>query len=460
MGVLPFECQLSHHLEERWRKMKLAKSCIIDPSANVALVLGQLTYAAWKLWNVANYERKTWTKESGVPYPDWFDQKKRLKKHFWYKNLPSQSAQELLHTLNGAWQSFYKLKKTGGQNNPNPPKYKQSRFNVKYLKDGFKVLPGNRIRLAIPKQLREYLRENFDFKDTFLYVDVPNHLQLEDEDVKTLEFKPLPEGKYELIVVVEVPDPEEVPKLSEKFMSIDLGVSNFLTCYLYDGSSHIFSGRQLLAINRYFDKIISYYDGLSDSQQSAKGIQYPKQSKRVDALYEKRRKQVKHLLHAMSRAMINLAIEHGVETIVLGDLTGIRKEKDFGAKTNQKFHKWPFRKVKELIGYKAELAGISVIKISEAYTSQTCSVCKPFPSREYAHKSNRKYRGLYVCKDCGTVMNADVNGAINMAKKYLEAEFSIQHSVIRSERWESTERPVVVLGTPKMYRFDGSSFVA
>ncbi|WP_459928664.1 RNA-guided endonuclease TnpB family protein [Desulfosporosinus burensis] len=162
--------------------------------------------------------------------------------------------------------------------------------------------------------------------------------------------------------------------------------------------------------------------------------------------------QVKHLLHAMTRAMINLAVEHGVETIILGDLTGIRKEKNFSAKTNQKFHKWPFRKVMELIGYKAALGRIAVLKITEEYSSQTCSVCKPIPSQENARKSNRKYRGLYVCKDCGTVINADVNGSINIAKKYLETQ--------NSELTLRAEQPVVVLGTPKMYRFDGCSFVA
>lgn len=426
--------------------MKLAKSCVLIPSQEAALVLGHLTYAAWKLWNVANYERKNWVKESGAPYPNWYDQKKRLKEHFWYKNLPSQSAQELLHTLDGAWRSFYKLKETGGIENPRPPKYKQDRFNVKYLKDGFTVLSGNKIRLAIPKQLRGHLQEKFDFKDTFLYVDVPNHLQLEAEHVKTLEFKPLTNGKYELIAVVEMPDQKEDSKVSEKFLSIDFGIYNFLTCYLYDGSSHIFSGRQLLAINRYFDKTISYYNSISDSQQEAKGVKYPKQSKRVDALYETRRKQVRHLLHTMTRAVINLAIERGVETICLGKLTGIREEKNLGKKVNQKFHKWPFHNVVNLIRYKAQLAGIAVVEISEKYTSQTCSICKELPLKENAQKSNREYRGLYVCKDCGAVINADVNGAINIAKKYLETL--------------AKRLPVVGMDSPRMYRFNGQKFVA
>jgi len=70
----------------------------------------------------------------------------------------------------------------------------------------------------------------------------------------------------------------------------------------------------------------------------------------------------------------------------------------------------------ELIGYKAALVGIAVLKTTEEYTSQTCSVCKPIPGQEYAHKSNRKHRGLYTCKDCGTVINADVNGQLILPK--------------------------------------------
>jgi len=428
--------------------LKLAKSCVINVTGNVALVLGHLTYATWKLWNVANYERKNWTKESGIVYPNWYDQKKRLKDQFWYNNLPSQSAQELLHTLDGAWKSFYKLKKTKGIENPKPPKFKREPFNVRYLKDGFVVLDGNKVRLAIPKQLRGYLKETFGFEDTFLYVDVPNHLQLKGEVVKTLEFKPCGKGNYELIAVIEIPDVKQHAP-STKLMSLDFGINNFLSGVLYDGASFILSGRQLLSVNRYFDKTIGYYNSLSDAQQAAKGVKYPKQSKKVTALYEKRRKQVHHLLHTMSREVVNTAIAQGVDTIVIGDLTGIREAKNFGVKTNQRFHKWPFRKMAELIRYKAALVGINVVSLTENYTSQTCSVCKDMPSKENARNVNRKHRGLYICNDCGTVMNADLNGARNIAKKYLDTFCE-----------QSQDRPVVDLGRPWMYRFNGSRFVA
>ena len=119
----------------------------LNPNHAQRIILDSLTYAASKLWNIGNYERKSWTKESGRPYPDWYDQKKRLKENFWYKNLPSQTAQEVLKQLDGAWKSFYKLKKTGGIENPRPPRYKHKNSNIRYLNKGFTITEG-RIRFA------------------------------------------------------------------------------------------------------------------------------------------------------------------------------------------------------------------------------------------------------------------------------------------------------------------------
>ncbi|MFX0560652.1 RNA-guided endonuclease InsQ/TnpB family protein [Tepidibacillus infernus] len=228
-------------------------------------------------------------------------------------------------------------------------------------------------------------------------------------------------------------------------MAIDIGIANALTCYDYHGRSHIISGRQWMSVERYFHKKIAYYQAISDAQQSAKGIKYPKKSRGVLQLYKKKNRQTFHILHCMTRKVIDLAVQHGVKTIVIGDITGIREQARFGKKTNQKFHRLPYRKIVKMMTYKAEEKGISVETVSEDYTSQTCSVCKPMPSKEYAKKANRKHRGLYVCEDCKTVLNADVNGAINIGKKYLKG---------------LNAQSVVVLDTPIVYTFNGQQFVA
>ena len=88
-------------------------------------IIGHMCYVASKLWNVCNYERHHY-KELGLEkYPDWYYQKKAHKGDLWYRQLPSQTAQETCKQLDKAWRSFYVLKKTGGIKDPNPPRFKQ-----------------------------------------------------------------------------------------------------------------------------------------------------------------------------------------------------------------------------------------------------------------------------------------------------------------------------------------------
>ena len=122
----------------------------------------------------------------------------------------------------------------------------------------------------------------------------------------------------------------------------------------------------------------------------------------------KEKNYVKDYIHKIGRWIVDLAKKKGVSRIVIGDLTSNFSKIDIGKKNNEKFHRIPFAKLIRMITYKAEECGISVMKIDESYTSQKCSVCG------IIRKSNRKYRGLYVCSKCETVINADVNGARNI----------------------------------------------
>jgi len=55
--------------------------------------------------------------------------------------------------------------------------------------------------------------------------------------------------------------------------------------------------------------------------------------------------------------------------------------------------------------------GIEVEIAPEDYTSKECSICGN------KHKNGRIYRGLYECKKTGKKINADVNAALNIARK-------------------------------------------
>ena len=101
--------------------MLLSHKTSIKISQEYSNIIGHMCYAASKLWNICNYERRHY-KELGLEkYPDWYYQKKAHKGNLWYKQLPSQTAQETCKQLDKAWRSFYVLKKTGGIKDPNPP---------------------------------------------------------------------------------------------------------------------------------------------------------------------------------------------------------------------------------------------------------------------------------------------------------------------------------------------------
>ena len=60
--------------------MLLSKKTSIKVSREYANLIGHMCYAASKLWNVCNYERQHY-KEAGMgQYPDWYYQKKPIKR--------------------------------------------------------------------------------------------------------------------------------------------------------------------------------------------------------------------------------------------------------------------------------------------------------------------------------------------------------------------------------------------
>jgi putative transposase len=121
----------------------------------------------------------------------------------------------------------------------------------------------------------------------------------------------------------------------------------------------------------------------------------------------------------MTRYIANYCKKNDIHTVVIGDITGIRKDKDLGHVNNQNFHALPYKRIYELLQYKLALEGIAFVMQKEAYSSQ-CSPFAPKVSKRYAKPQNRVKRGLY--KDAGYIWNADCVGAYNTLRLYLKAQ--------------------------------------
>ena len=67
--------------------MYLSKKILYYPSEIEKTVLDTYAYASAKLWNIGNYEKHNYQELGFEKFPNWYDQKKRLKSEYWYKQL-------------------------------------------------------------------------------------------------------------------------------------------------------------------------------------------------------------------------------------------------------------------------------------------------------------------------------------------------------------------------------------
>ncbi len=393
--------------------MLLSKETTVRVTDIQSNIISHLGYAAYKLWNVCNFERKTYNASSGEPYPDWYYQKSAHRKDLWYKSLPSQTAQEVCKLLDKSWKSYFGLLKTGGIANPNPPRFKNAPIPVTYMQNGIKRISETTLRLTLPKALKQHMAERYDIHENHLFIE--NHIFGDMECIKQLKLYMPEDGIVRMIAIYEVPDIELLPD-NGHYLSVDMGVHNLMTCYDSEGKSFII-GRKYLSITRRFDKEIARIQSQWALQQTKRGVKYPKPSKHVLSLHEKKRNCVKDYLHKVTHSIAAYCTDHQINTVVIGDITGIREGFDKGSRINQEMHALPYRKIVKMLQYKLTCRGIHCVITGEAYTSQ-CSPLSPAVLREYAEPENRTRRGLYC--DGKSIWNADTIGAYNILRVYLQ----------------------------------------
>ena len=395
--------------------MLLSHKSSIRLGRNYANIIGHMCYAAYKLWNICNYERINYkTLNLPVGYPDWYYQKKAHKDDIWYKQLPSQTAQEVCKQLDNSWKSFYSLSRSKGVENPKPPRFKQSGIAITYMQNAIAHESGSdTVRLSLPRQLKGYMSETYGIDDTYLFLK--NQIFKDIDAIKQIRIYPPENGQSDIIVIYEIPDTAPLTD-NGRYLAVDLGLHNLMTCYDSASGETFIIGRKYLAVCDYFNREIARVQAQWSSQQAKLGIRYPKTSKHICRLYRKRTNSINDYLHKITRYVVNYCRENSINTVVIGDITGIRENKDLGAVTNQKLHSLPYRKLYVMLEYKLAKEGISFILQPEEYTSQT-SPLKSSVDRENAQKSNRVHRGLY--RDGIYSWNADCVGAYNILRRYM-----------------------------------------
>ena len=384
--------------------------CKIKNHDQVADAFHRMGLACSKLWNVALYHtRQAWEETGQIPSA--YDTQKAIQDHFWFKQLPSHTAQAVTQELWQAYKSWFGHRRNG---NPQarPPKYRKRNGKVPlstatFKHSGFKLEgEGTTLRLSRGKAVTSETGERY------LYLELALPPEVDMSHPKLVRLVPR-NGRWEVHMVCDVPIAETSP--GARVAAIDVGIINLAAVAYSDATTELYSGRGLLAQEYYFAKEIAKCKPADWRPGSRKRAA----SKRERRLHRKRTQRRKQFLHAVTRHIVDTCVEKRVGVIVLGDLKGIRQQANgkpcsHGRAGNLKLHAWPFDAFAQMLEYKANLAGITTVQLSERNTSRTCSACG------YLNANSRVHRGLYICAECAATLNADINGAINILHKYLQ----------------------------------------
>ena len=375
--------------------MKRVNKFRLRPTKEQEEALFMLTEMSVVLYNKVNYKRRQSFFAGEIDW-DTAEEYNEFK-----KIIGSATAQQIIRKNDEAWKSFLSLLKLKGQGRlpdsirkVRPPRYWKDRDTGErelrtYIRnDCYRIIEdGKKKYLKLPKGLKIRIMGNIRWRGKQGRLEI---------------YYDRSQKKWYALQSVEV---EERWVKSIKRAYIDLGAVNIITGWIEGEKEPVqFSGRALLSDWWYWTNKIAKY------QSMAKKINGKYTTRRIQRMFRKRQRRFRHGINTIVSRFVRLCRAKGVGEIVIGDITHIRDRVDYNSKANSMIHNfWSFRYIIDRIKTTAENYGIRVRMITEEYTSSYCPFC--------GMRGVRRYRGLFYCPECNQIMNADVVGVLNIAKK-------------------------------------------
>ena len=315
-----------------------------------------------------------------------------------YKLLKAQVSQQCLKTLDKNIKSYVKSIKDYSKNKSKYngcPKFPHYKKEVNQL-----IYPNQSCRI----------------KDGYLYLSKDFSLKIPQFDVYGERLKSFQQvriiPKYDKSFVIEIVYIDDSTSNSDLnydlYSSIDLGIDNLATMIFPNSNPILFNGKQLKSKNQYFNKTIS------DLKSKLNHNAYS--SNRIKNLYLKRENQLTDIFHKLSRMIINNLINHNIGNLVVGYNKGWKDFINIGKRNNQTFCFISYDKLLNFLKYKCEMTGIKLVVHEESYSSKCDSLVSEEVKKHESYSGKRIKRGLFQ-SSCGKLINADVNGSLNILRK-------------------------------------------
>jgi putative transposase len=381
--------------------MQLVEQHIISKHDPRYEAIDRAAFASKNLYNAANYLVRQSFIFQGT-YQGYAEVFHLIKGHEAYQALPRKVSNDVLRLLDKNWKSFFKATrawKAHPEQFPGRPKLP----GYKDKAEGRNILIYD-IQALSKKGLKRGL-----IQPSQLGITIQTHQQ----NVKQVRI--IPKSTHYVIEVVYEQEPEQASVDASLVAGIDLGLDNLatLTSNKPGFVPLLVSGKLLKSINQGYNKRRAELQSQLVNRFT---------SRQLERITDKRNWRIKHLLHSASKQIIDVLVQEGIGTLVIGHNPEWKQGINIGRRNNQQFVALPHARFIEMLTYKAKLVGIQVIITEESYTSK-CSFLDMEPIGKHEHyMGKRVHRGLFRSAS-GKCYHADVNGSYNIIRKVVPDAF-------------------------------------
>ena len=375
----------------------LCERHIIKPTNSIFAECDSLSFLAKNLYNSTLYYQRQSLFESD------FQNYYAANREFTHTNqpdyraLPAKVSKQVQMLVDKAFKSYFALVKKKNTENYSPkvklPKYLAKvtgRYVVPYPKDALSLKVGGYVKLS---------KTSITIKTC-----VPK------ENIQGARI--VPKGNHYVIEILYKATSEPLrSELPERVAFIDPGLNNLMTITSNCFNPILVNGRPLKAINQLANKELAKLK----SKLSERCLYT---SSLLQSVYSKRARRLTDMLHKITTQLVSHLDSYNIDTVIFGHNIGQKQDINLGKVTNQNFVQIPFTQLITQLQYKCQLKGIRFIVTEEAHTSKCSFLDKESVEHHAKYKGKRVKRGLFRTSK-GIFINADVNGSLNIGRKYL-----------------------------------------
>jgi len=214
------------------------------------------------------------------------------------------------------------------------------------------------------------------------------------------------DGSFYLQICLEreVPEPTE----ANTVIGVDLGRTDIVVT----STGEHFAGEDVNCVRDKFARVRA-----SLQRKASKGTRSSRRRARqvLQRLSGRERRFATQVNHTIAHRLVKTA-KTSSSAIALEELSGIRERTNQLPRTKierRRSNSWSFYQLRQFIHYRCVRDGVKLQLINPRYTSQTCHQCLHIhPEQGQSYRSGKRF----VCGHCGWHGDADLNGAINIAR--------------------------------------------